>query len=193
MSKAMELRIDEFNNWATERVKVAETLIKGYEVPLNYRLNRKEQVHKDVFEKCFKSAYFTIETEIEDAKWRAEEANIPEEVLEKAVKAFKELKAKVSKEKAEYKRAIEELQESISQSVEDEANVQKSEKQVADIVKAWCGAHKIKDGLKDRFTGEKLQEQIYRITINILTSRLHPNEDELKEITERQLKYFTVA
>lgn len=193
MKKAEEIRIKQFNNWVAERVKVAETLIKSCKVPLDYRLSRKEPIHKDFFENCFKSAYIFINEEIEDAKWRAEEANIPEEVLEKAVKAFKELKAKVSKEKAEYKRAIEELQESISQSVEDEANVQKSEKQVADIVKAWCGAHKIKDGLKDRFTGEKLQEQIHRITINILTSRLHPNEDELKEITERQLKYFTVA
>ena len=86
-------------------------------------------------------------------------------------------KEPVRKEKAEYRRAI-----------EDE-----SEKKVANTLKAWCGEHKIKDGMKDHFTGEKLQEQIHRMTTNALTSRLHPDDNELKEIIERQMKYYTVA
>lgn len=191
--KAMQTRIEEFNNWTAERVAVLETCYEGLKVPLNYRLNRKEPVRKDIFTSCFKSIYLFIDEEIEDAKWKVEEANIPEEVLEAAIKAFKGMKAKVRKEKAEYRRAIEELQEAIDKSVEDEAYVQEREKQVADIVKAWCGVHKIKDGMKDHFTSEKLQEQIHRMTINILTSKLYPNENELKEIVDRQMKYYTVA
>ena len=140
--EALETRIEQFNNWAAERVTVLETCYEGLKVPLNYRLNRKEPVHK---------------------------------------------------EKAEYRRAIEELQEAIDKSVEDEAYVQESEKKVANTLKAWCGAHKIKDGMKDHFTGEKLQEQIHRMTTNALTSRLHPDDNELKEIIERQMKYYTVA
>ena len=104
--EALETRIEQFNNWAAERVTVLETCYEGLKVPLNYRLNRKEPVRK---------------------------------------------------EKAEYRRAIEELQEAIDKSVEDEAYVQESEKKVANTLKAWCGAHKIKDGMKDHFTGEKLQ------------------------------------
>lgn len=69
----------------------------------------------------------------------------------------------------------------------------RAKKKVANTLKAWCGAHKIKDGMKDHFTGEKLQEQIHRMTTNALTSRLHPDDNELKEIIERQMKYYTVA
>ena len=31
------------------------------------------------------------------------------------------------------------------------------------------------------------------MTTNALTSRLHPDDNELKEIIERQMKYYTVA
>lgn len=109
MSKIMEVKIEQFNNWVAERVAVLETCYASLKVPLDYRLNRKEPVRKDIFTNCFKSAYSLINEEIEDAKWRAEEADIPEKVLETAVKVFKDLKANVRKEKAEYGKAIEEL------------------------------------------------------------------------------------
>lgn len=193
MNNTEKVKVIEYNNWVAERIKVAETLIKSYKVPLDYRLSERERIHEDFFENCFKSAYLTINEEIEAARWRAKEADVPEEVLETAIKAFKALRAKVRKEKAEYRRAIEELQEAIDKSVEDEAYVQESEKKVANTLKAWCGAHKINEGMKDHFTSEKLQEQIHRMTMNILTSKLYPNENELKEIVDRQMKYFTVA
>ena len=40
--EALETRIEQFNNWAAERVTVLETCYEGLKVPLNYRLNRKE-------------------------------------------------------------------------------------------------------------------------------------------------------
>lgn len=128
--EALQTRIEQFNNWATERIAVLETCYEGLKVPLNYRLNRKESVHKDIFTNCFESAYLFINEEIGDATWRAKEADVPEKVLETAIKAFKALKAKVRKEKAEYRRAIEELQETLKQSVEDEAYIQESEKRL---------------------------------------------------------------
>ena len=144
--EALETRIEQFNNWAAERVTVLETCYEGLKVPLNYRLNRKEPVRK---------------------------------------------------EKAEYRRAIEELQEAIDKPCrppDTECGCRGAPPgKVANTLKAWCGAHKIKDGMKDHFTGEKLQEQIHRMTTNALTSRLHPDDNELKEIIERQMKYYTVA
>lgn len=109
MHKTIEVQIEQFNNWAAERVAVLETCYENLKVPLDYRLNRKEPIRKDIFTNCFKNAYSLINEEIEDAKWRAEEADIPEKVLETAVKVFKDLKANVRKEKAEYRKAIEEL------------------------------------------------------------------------------------
>lgn len=191
--KSSNVRIKQFNNRVAERIKVAEMLIKGYKVPLDYRLSERERIHEDFFENCFKSAYLTINEEIEAAKWKAEEANVPEEVLETAIKAFKTLRVKVRREKKEYKKAFEKLREDIDKSLKDEAYVQKDETLVADTVNAWCGTHKIKESMKDHFTGERLQEQIHRMTKNILTSKLYPNENELKEIVDRQMKYFTAA
>lgn len=192
MNNTEKVKVTEFNNWVAERIKVAETLIKGYKVPLDYRLSEREHIHEDFFENCFKSAYLTINEEIEDAKWKAEEAIVPEEVLETAIKAFKTLRAKVRREKKEYKKAFEKFQEDIDKSLKDEAYVQKEETLVADTVNDWCGTHKIKEEMKERFIGGKLQEQIHCMTINILTSRLYPNENELKETVERYMKYFTV-
>lgn len=191
--KSSDVEIKKFNNWAAERIEVLESLFESQIVPLNYGLTRKKTVHKDFLENCFKCAYTLINEEIKDTKWRAEEADLPEEVLEKAIKAFKELKARIRKEKAEYKKAFKELQESINQSIEDEAYIQENETLVADTVRIWCSTHQIKDYMKEHFTEERLQEQIHFMTKNALTSKLHPNEDELKEIVEQQLKRFTAA
>lgn len=121
--ETLQTRIEKFNNWAAERVAVLETCYGNLKVPLDYRLNRKEPVRKDIFTNCFKSAYSLINEEIEDAKWKAEEADIPEKVLETAVKAFKDMKANVRKEKAEYKKAIEELLGTIDTHCREEKNM----------------------------------------------------------------------
>lgn len=126
MIKTMEVNIEQFNIWAAERVAVLETCYESLKVPLDYRLNRKEPVHKNIFTNCFKSAYSLINEEIEDAKWRAEEADIPEKVLETAVKAFKDLKANVRREKAEYRKAIEELHETIDTHCRQEKNMDRT-------------------------------------------------------------------
>lgn len=116
-------RIEQFNDWAAERVAVLEACYESLKVPLDYRLNRKEPVRKNIFTNCFKSAYSLINEEIEDAKWRAEEADIPEKVLGTALKAFKDLKANVRKEKAEYRKAIEELHGTIDTHCREEKNM----------------------------------------------------------------------
>ena len=46
MKKAEELRIEEFNNWVAERIAVLETCYENQKAPLDYRLTRKEPVHK---------------------------------------------------------------------------------------------------------------------------------------------------
>lgn len=121
--KSSNVKIKQFNNWTAERVAVLETCYESLKVPLDYRLNRKEPVRKDIFTSCFKSMYSFINEEIEDAKWKADEANIPEEVLKTAVKAFKDLKANVCKEKAEYRKAIEKLNGAIDTHCRNEENM----------------------------------------------------------------------
>lgn len=181
----------EFNTWLNSRLDVAETFLHTAEGHCQWYLADKKMIHKEKFESEFQSAYCCINEDMEDAQWRAVEDGVSSEVLDDAIKSFKQKKAKIRKRKAEYKKAFEALLEEIEQAKKDVNYTQKAETVVEDVVKDWCSCHTISCYYNDNFTGERLKEQIQMLTNNALATRLYTNDDDLRNDVEAVMKQYT--
>lgn len=105
----VEERTSQYEEWVKEKIGVCEMILSTTMHILDYYLNRRELINDRLFDNKFELVYSSINEYMRNASWICCDYGISGEVLDKAVKEFKQKKSKVRKVKAEYKRKFAEL------------------------------------------------------------------------------------
>lgn len=192
MERTVDERISEFKKWVEEKIGVSEIMLKSNKVQLNYYLSRREPIDKDLFNSKFNSLYSDINLYVKVAREISERENLPADILNQAIKSFKQVKSQVRKVKVEYKESFAELRGVIKHSLDDKECVQKNIVIVGDVVREWCNTHEIKAFLKNHYEGERLIQEIHLMTHHVMKIVAYPNENEVREIVENYMALRSV-
>lgn len=188
----MDNKIKSFRDWVTEKINIEEQSLGICVGGCEYALYIREPMRKQVFESYFRTTYMLIDDDISVAQVMAREEQIPSDVLDTALMEFKQMKSKVRKIKATYKKALSELKEEIEKASENVIIVQKTETVVEQIVREWCSSHEIILYLKEQFENEELLKTIETLSKLLLSSKLCPSNEEIREFVERYMKQCTI-
>lgn len=103
--KSLEERIAIFLSWAAERLKIAKF---QYELVIGTAscIWEKEGIERSLFNGHFKYLYDSINSEVSDLKYFATQDAIPEHIINDVLESYKQMKSKVRKTKAAYKRKL---------------------------------------------------------------------------------------
>ena len=180
-----------FKDWVAERISNSERTLSITANRLELWFNQGEPVSDSVFDNQFELEYFFINEDIYTAKGRCKADDIADDVLEEAIKEFKQMKSKVRKVKAEYKKKLTELREAIALSLLNEEDVAVTANLVRRHIVNWCSTYVIKDSHKAKFKGFSLEDTVNFVTRQALESRLKPSDEFVVEHVERFMRNYT--
>lgn len=103
--KSLEERITIFLSWAAERLEIVK-LLYGFVTNDASCFWEKEGIERSSFDGHFKYLYDSISNEVSNLKYFATQDAIPEHIINDVLESYKQMKSKVRKTKAAYKRKL---------------------------------------------------------------------------------------
>lgn len=181
-----------FINWVNKKLDVCENMLSIAECNLDDALNEGMLLGERMFNGKFEIIYYCIKEDIRLAESKCKSKGISDEVLECAIKAFKQMKSKVRKVKSEYKKKFMELTTAIEEAKLNDEQVSNVRNQVQEQITNWCTTHVIKDCYKSEFVGDRLTRNIEILTNCILSTKLNPSISYVVKYVENFMRCHTV-
>ena len=181
-----------FKNWVKEKLDMHETLLSITVCNLDNTLNEGMLLDDRIFNGKFEIIYYFIKEDICWAEDKCKSEGFSDDVLESAIKAFKQMKAKVRKVKSEYKKKFTELRAAIEKSKLNDEQVFNVRNQIQEQITNWCNTHVIKAYYKADFVGDRLTGNVEIVSNCILSQKLNPSNEDVIKYVEAFMRYRTV-
>ena len=195
METVVELTVEEktqaFEQWVDERMERHEMGLSSVVGMLDNALEQGIPLFESKLDNEFSLRYFFINKDVEIASVRCVQEHLSEDLRNRALSEFKQMKLKARKTKAEYKKKFMELREAIELAKADEDYVNKIRNQVQGIITEWCNTYVIRDYCKERFEVDELPDTVAYVADSILSKKLNPSEEDVENHVKNYMEHNT--
>ncbi|MBQ1173466.1 MAG: hypothetical protein IIX48_12875 [Lachnospiraceae bacterium] len=195
METVVELTVEEktqaFEQWVDERMERHEMGLSSVVGMLDNALEQGIPLFESKLDNEFSLRYFFINKDVEIASVRCVQEHLSEDLRNRALSEFKQMKLKARKTKAEYKKKFMELREAIELAKADEDYVNKIRNQVQGIITEWCNTYVLHDYCKERFEADELPNTVAYVVDSILSKKLNPSDADVENHVKNYMEHNT--